>query len=83
MNVAVMDVRPVAWEWWAQQSGMGADAVALHGTIVALLVVGWALEPAPVNAPSVLKTRLITLPAQPQVAPAAQPLAVEAPPVPS
>ena len=79
MNVAVMDVRPVAWEWWRRNSQAWALTVALHGTIVALLVVGWTLEPAPVNAPSVLKTRLINLPAQPQVASAAQPLAVEAP----
>lgn len=64
---------------WRRNSQAWVLTVALHGTIVALLAVGWTLELAPVNAPSVLKTRLITLPAQPQVAPAAQLLAVEAP----
>lgn len=61
-----------------------ALTVALHSAVVALLALGWTIEQQPVNAPTVLKTRLITLPAEPVVAPpipAPEPIPMAAPPV--
>ncbi|NMY36135.1 MULTISPECIES: energy transducer TonB [unclassified Pseudomonas] len=87
MNAAVMgspvsQTQSMSWGRLWRNAQAWAVTVALHGAVVALLVVGWTLQQPPVSAPSVLKTRLITLPAERAIAPAPQPLPVtQQPPV--
>lgn len=79
MGCAVTPARHMPWGRLWRNAQAWAVTVALHGAVVALLVVGWTLQQPPVSAPAVLKTRLITLPAEPVAAPAPDPLPVATP----
>ena len=79
MGRAVTPARHMPWGRLWRNAQAWAVTVALHGAVVALLVVGWTLQQPPVSAPAVLKTRLITLPAEPVAAPAPDPLPVATP----
>lgn len=74
---------PLPWTTLWNNSQALAVSVALHGAVVAFLVMGWSMEQSlPEPVPSTLKTRLVMLPAEPLVAPAAapEPAPVIAPP---
>ena len=83
MSTALMHIssppgQPLRWATlWRNVQALGLT-VALHGAVVALLVLGWSVEHAPdPAAPSTLKTRLVMMPAEPRVVtPPADPLPV-------
>jgi protein TonB len=54
-------------------------AVALHVGVLAALMLGWSTEKPPVEAPRVMHTQLVMLPAAPAPAPAPEPAAVTPP----
>lgn len=54
-------------------------AVALHVGVGALLMLGWSTETPPVEAPRVMHTQLVMLPAAPLLAPVPEPVAVTPP----
>ena len=54
-------------------------AVALHVGVGAALMLGWSTEKPPVDAPRVMHTQLVMLPAAPVPAPVPEPLAVTPP----
>lgn len=54
-------------------------AVALHVGVLAALMLGWSTEKPPVEAPRVMHTQLVMLPAAPAPAPAPEPVAVTPP----
>ena len=54
-------------------------AVALHVGVGALLMLGWSTETPPVEAPRVMHSQLVMLPAAPLLAPVPEPVAVTPP----
>lgn len=81
LQVAFCDEPRRAREVFWRNSLAATLALALHAGVLVLLVLGWAVEPPPVQAPAVLKTQLVMLPpaAEPQ---APEPLPVAALPAP-
>ena len=81
MHGPLLHARPLPWTRLWRNSQALTVTVALHGAVVAFLVLGWSMEQSlPEPAPSTLKTRLVMLPAEPvAVQPAPEPLPVVAP----
>ncbi len=72
---------PLPWATLWNNSQALAVSVALHGAVVAFLVMGWSLEQAaPEPVPATLHTRLVMLPAEPLAVPAPEPAPAVAPP---
>ena len=81
MHGQLAQAPPMPWTRMWHNSQALVVSVALHSTVVAFLVLGWSMEQSlPEPTPSTLKTRLVMLPAEPVVAPAApEPVQVVAP----
>ena len=81
MHGQLTQAPPLPWTRMWHNSQALVVSVALHSAVVAFLVLGWSMEQSlPEPTPSTLKTRLVMLPAEPVVAPAApEPVPVVAP----
>ena len=81
MHGPLLHARPLPWTRLWRNSLALTVTVALHGAVVAFLVLGWSMEqPLTEPEPLTLKTRLVMLPAEPiAVPPAPEPLPVAAP----
>jgi len=81
MHGQLAQAPPMPWTRMWHNSQALVVSVALHSAVVAFLVLGWSMEQSlPEPTPSTLKTRLVMLPAEPVVAPAApEPVPVVAP----
>ena len=81
MHGQLTQAPPLPWTRMWHNSQALVVSVALHSAVVAFLVLGWSMEQSlPEPTPSTLKTRLVMLPAEPVVAPAApEPVQVVAP----
>ena len=81
MHGQLTQAPPMPWTRMWHNSQALVVSVALHSAVVAFLVLGWSMEQSlPEPTPSTLKTRLVMLPAEPVVAPAApEPVQVVAP----
>ena len=81
MHGQLAQAPPMPWTRMWHNSQALVVSVALHSAVVAFLVLGWSMEQSlPEPTPSTLKTRLVMLPAEPVVAPAApEPVQVVAP----
>jgi len=81
MHGQLTQAPPMPWTRMWHNSQALVVSVALHSAVVAFLVLGWSMEQSlPEPTPSTLKTRLVMLPAEPVVAPAApEPVPVVAP----
>ena len=72
MHGQLTQAPPLPWTRMWHNSQALVVSVALHSAVVAFLVLGWSMEQSlPEPTPSTLKTRLVMLPAEPVVAPAA------------
>ncbi|PBJ10322.1 IgA-specific serine endopeptidase autotransporter precursor [Pseudomonas ogarae] len=85
MHSPSLSVPALGRRFWKNSLAAGL-AVALHAGVVALLVLGWSVEKPAAEAPRVLRTQLVMLPAAPvpeapaSVIPVAQPALESTPP---
>ncbi|SEE64811.1 energy transducer TonB [Pseudomonas kilonensis] len=81
MHSPSLSVPALGRRFWKNSLAAGL-AVALHAGVVALLVLGWSVEKPAAEAPRVLRTQLVMLPAAPAPeAPASAAVIPVAPPV--
>ncbi|WP_075294554.1 energy transducer TonB [Pseudomonas fluorescens] len=77
MHSPVLALAPNSDGFW-RKSLAASLAVALHGAVAVALMLGWSTEPPRVDAPRVMHTQLVVLPA-PTPAPIPEPVAAALP----
>ncbi|OIN46648.1 energy transducer TonB [Pseudomonas azotoformans] len=76
MHSPLLAVGPGEPSGFWRNSVAASLAVALHVGVLAALMLGWSTEKPPVEAPRVMHTQLVMLPAAPVPAPAPEPVAI-------
>lgn len=79
MHSPMLTMTPRGPSGFWRNSFAASLAVALHVGVLAALMLGWSTAQTPVEAPRVMHTQLVMMPAAPAPAPAPEPVAVTPP----